>query len=158
MADNERGDQKDEEKQDQQRPTSAGSKESGGSKKSIGDAVSKLTVKALKDFRLSDPSDADTTVTGGESEVPTANFNVDLPSLGFPEGGQTLLSDNVDFGAGIADTDDGDVGEEEGEEGGHEDQLSDDDSEGESEMVVLDPDHVSLSLYIYHSLSFLFLL
>lgn len=149
MADNENGEQKEAQKQDEQRPASAGSKESGGSKRSMGDAVSKLTVKALKDFRLSDPSDADgdTTVTGGESEglVPTANFNVDLPSLGFPEAGQTLLSDNVDFGAGIADTDDGEAGEEEGE-AGLEDNLSDDDSEGESEMVVLDPDHVSTLL------------
>lgn len=146
MADNENGDQKDEQKKDEQRPTSAGSKESGDSKKSLGDAVSKLTVKALKDFRLSDPSDVDgeTTVTGGESEglVPSASFNVDLPSLGLPEGGHTLLSDNLDFGAGIADTDDGDVGEEE-EEAGYDENMSEDDSEGESEMVVLDPDHVS---------------
>ncbi|KAK3733202.1 hypothetical protein QZH41_019682 [Actinostola sp. cb2023] len=141
MADNENGEKKEEPNGDEQKPTSAGSKESGVSKKSIGDAVSKMTVRALKEFRLSDPSDGDTSVVT-ESEVPTANFNIDLPSLGFPEGGigQTLLSDNVDFGAGIADTEDGDDGDE-NDQAGVDDNMSEDESEGESEMVVLDPDH-----------------
>ncbi|XP_032234443.2 coiled-coil domain-containing protein 40 [Nematostella vectensis] len=129
------------------RPASAGSKGSAVSKKSIGDAVSKLTVKALKDFRLSDPSDVDTTVTGAESEfIPGANLNIDLPSLGMPEGtvGQTLLSDQ---GGGISggvygdDDDDGEEVYDDGQGGVDDDDISDEESDGESEMVVLDPDH-----------------
>lgn len=154
MADNENIDDKEEQKEEEERPASAGSKGSSGSKKSLGDAVSKLTVKALKEFRLSDPSDADTTVTGAESElVPTANFNIDLPSLELPEGGigQTILADNADFNTALDDVGEDDVGVEEdvGQDG--EQDLSEDESEGESEMVVLDPDHVRCFLLLkYH--------
>lgn len=155
MADNENIDGKEEPKEEGERPASGGSKDSAGSKKSLGDAVSKLTAKALKEFRLSDPSDADTTVTGAESEgiVPTANFNIDIPSLDLPEGGlgQTLLADNADFNTGLDDAEEGYVGEEEyiGEDG--DEDLSEDESEGESEMVVLDPDHVRCSLLFLKS-------
>lgn len=147
MADNENIDTKEEPKEGEERPTSAGSKGSAGSKKSLGDAVSKLTVKALKEFRLSDPSDAETNVTGAESEglVPTANFNIDIPSLDLPEGGigPTLFAENADFNTALDDAEDGDAGVEDefGQHDGDEN-LSEDESEGESEMVVLDPDHV----------------
>lgn len=133
-------------KEGEQRLGSGRSKGSADSKKSIQDAVSKLTVKALKEFRLSDPSDVDTVVTGAESEglVPTATLTQDIPTFdpqGVP-GAQTLLSEDI-TGSGEDARDDeiieGDVGED-----GDED-LSDEESgsEGESDMVVLDPDHVS---------------
>lgn len=133
-------------KGDERRPVSGRSKGSADSKKSIQDAVSKLTVNALKEFRLSDPSDVDTVVTGAESEglVPTATLTQDIPTFD-PRGAlgaQTLLSEDI-TGSGEEARDDeieGDIGED-GDEG-----LSDEEesgSDGESDMVVLDPDHVS---------------
>ncbi|CAH3039798.1 unnamed protein product [Pocillopora meandrina] len=131
-------------KGDERRPVSGRSKGSADSKKSIQDAVSKLTVNALKEFRLSDPSDVDTVVTGAESEglVPTATLTQDIPTFD-PRGAlgaQTLLSEDI-TGSGEEARDDeieGDIGED-GDEG-----LSDEEesgSDGESDMVVLDPDH-----------------
>ena len=143
----------------EQRPVSGRSKGSADSKKSIQDAVSKLTVKALKDFRLSDPSDVDTVVTGAESEglVPTATLTQDIPTFdprGVP-GAQTLLSEEItgsgeearedEIEADIGEDGDGDLSDE--EESG---------SDGESDMVVLDPDHVSKHClhYQYFPLTF----
>lgn len=126
-----------------ERPASGRSKGSAESRKSIQDAVSKLTVKALKEFRLSDPSDVDTVVTGAESEglVPTATLTQDIPAFdlqGAP-GAQTLLSEGIS-GSGEDAREDEIVGDD-----GDEEDLSDEESgsEGESDMVVLDPDHVS---------------
>ena len=132
-------------KESDQRPGSGRSKGSADSKKSIQDAVSKLTVKALKEFRLSEPSDVDTVVTGAESEglVPTATLTQDIPTFD-PQGApgvQTLLSEDVSG----EDTREDEIGVENDDAGDDED-LSDEESagsEGESDMVVLDPDHVS---------------
>lgn len=134
-------------KEGEQRPASGRSKGSADSKKSIQDAVSKLTVKALKEFRLSDPSDVDTVVTGAESEglVPTANLTQDIPTFdpqGVP-GRQTLLSENMSGEDTRAD----DGADEFHDDGGGDEDLTDEDesgSDGENDMVVLDPDHVSL--------------
>lgn len=134
-------------KEGEQRPASGRSKGSADSKKSIQDAVSKLTVKALKEFRLSDPSDVDTVVTGAESEglVPTANLTQDIPTFdpqGVP-GTQTLLSENMSGEDTRAD----DRAAEFHDDGGGDEDLTDEDesgSDGENDMVVLDPDHVSL--------------
>lgn len=132
-------------KDGEQRPGSGRSKGSADSRKSIQDAVSKLTVKALKEFRLSDPSDVDTIVTGAESEglVPTATLTQDIPAFdpqGAP-GAQTLLSEGISGSGEDAREDEieGDDGEDRDED------LSDEESgsDGESDMVVLDPDHVS---------------
>ena len=133
-------------KDDEERPVSRGS---GESKKSIQDAVSKLTVRALKEFRLSDPSDGDTVITGMESDglVPTANLTQEIPAF-YPQGAsgvQTLLSNQ----GGISGTGDysGEGGADEGigADDGGDDNLSDEESasDGESDLVVLDPDHVS---------------
>ena len=132
-------------KEGEPRPTSGRSRGSADSKKSIQDAVSKLTVKALKEFRLSDPSDVDTVVTGAESEglVPAATLTQDIPTFdpqGVP-GAQTLLSEGISG----EDTREDEIGGDVDDVGGEED-LSDEElsgSEGESDMVVLDPDHVS---------------
>ena len=131
-----------EEKDGEQRSASGRSKGSAESRKSIQDAVSKLTVKALKEFRLSDPSDVDTVVTGAESEglVLTATLTQDIPAFdpqGAP-GAQTLLSEGIS-GSG-EDAREDEIGGDDGDE-----DLSDEESgsEGESDMVVLDPDHVS---------------
>ena len=130
-------------KEGEQRPTSGRSKGSADSKKSIQDAVSKLTVKALKEFRLSDPSDVDTVVTGAESEglVLTATLTQDNPTFdprGAP-GAQTLLSERISG----EDTREDETGAEI-DDGGEDEDLTDEEygSEGESDMVVLDPDHV----------------
>lgn len=142
MADRENGVGDSEQKDDAQRPVSAGSKASGDSKKSIVDTVSKLTVKALKEFRLSDPSDVDTTITGAESEglVPTANLTQDVPTLDLHGGpGATILSEQE----GITDFGEHDAADEFGVEEDGDDITDDEESDGESEMVVLDPDHVS---------------
>lgn len=123
------------------RPASGGSKGSKGSEKTLGDAVSKLTVKALKEFRLSDPSDVDTTATGGES-VPGINMTQEVPNIDLgPPPVPTFLSSEQEIGDEL---DEG-VDEEnillDGED-------SDEESDGESEMVVLDPDHVRFVLLI----------
>lgn len=132
-------------KEGEQRPVSGRSKGSADSKKSIQDAVSKLTVNALKEFRLSDPSDIDTVITGAESEglVPTATLTQDIPTFdpqGAP-GAQTLLSEGISESGEDAREDE--IGGDEGEDG--DEDLSDEESgsDGESDMVVLDPDHVS---------------
>lgn len=134
-------------KDGEQRPRSGRSKGSADSGKSIQDAVSKLTVKALKEFRLSDPSDVDTIVTGAESEglVPTATLLVtqDIPAFnpqGAP-GAQTLLSEGIS-GSG-EDAIEDEIGGDDGED--RDEDLIDEESgsDGESDMVVLDPDHVS---------------
>jgi len=129
-------------KEGEERPASGKSKGSADSRKSIQDAVSKLTVKALKEFRLSDPSDVDTVVTGVESEglVPTATLTQDIPTFdpqGVP-GAHTLLSEGISGD----DTGEDEIGGEVDDGGGDED-LTDEESgsEGESDMVVLDPDH-----------------
>lgn len=134
-------------KEGTERPQSERSKDSAESRKSIQDAVSKLTVKALKEFRLSDPSDVDTVVTGGESEglFPTATLTQEIPTFdprGVP-GAQTLLSEGIsgddtredEIAAEIDDGDDEDLSDEEYG------------SEGENDMVVLDPDHVSKRIF-----------
>ena len=128
-------------KEREERPTSGRSRGSAESKKSIHDAVSKMTVKALKEFRLSEPSEVDTVVTGGESEglVPGATFTQEIPSFdpqGVP-GAQTLLSEDISG----QDTREDDL---RGDVGGDDEDLSDEESgsEGETDMVVLDPDHV----------------
>ena len=134
-------------KEGTERPQSGRSKGSAESRKSIQDAVSKLTVKALKEFRLSDPSDVDTVVTGAESEglVPTATLTQEIPTFdprGVP-GAQTLLSEGIsgddtredEIAAEIDDGDDEDLSDEEYG------------SEGENDMVVLDPDHVSKRIF-----------
>ncbi|KAJ7340194.1 Coiled-coil domain-containing protein 40 [Desmophyllum pertusum] len=130
-------------KEGEQRPVSGRSKGSADSKKSIQDAVSKLTVNALKEFRLSDPSDVDTVITGAESEglVPTATLTQDIPTFdpqGAP-GAQTLLSEGISESGEDAREDE--IGGDEGEDG--DEDLSDEESgsDGESDMVVLDPDH-----------------
>ena len=133
-------------KDGEQRPGSGRSKGSADSRKSIQDAVSKLTVKALKEFRLSDPSDVDTIVTGAESEglVLTATLTQDIPAFdprGAP-GAQTLLSEGIS-GSGEGAREDeirGDDGEDRDEDLSDEEESG---SDGESDMVVLDPDHVS---------------
>ena len=129
-------------KDGEKRPASGRSKGSADSKKSMQDAVSKLTVKALKEFRLSEPSDVDTVVTGAESEtlVPGATLTQDIPSFD-PHGvlgAQTLLSEEISG----QDAGEGGLGREIG--GGDEDLDTDEESasEGETDMVVLDPDHV----------------
>jgi len=134
-------------KEGTERPQSGRSKGSAESKKSIQDAVSKLTVKALKEFRLSDPSDVDTVVTGGESEglVPTATLTQEIPTFdprGVP-GAQTLLSEGISGD----DTREDEIAAE--IDGGDDEDLSDEEygSEGENDMVVLDPDHVSKRLF-----------
>ena len=145
MADKEESLENPEQKDEGQRPTSAGSKGSGGSKKSVMDTVSKLTVKALKDFRLSEPSDdVDTTVTGAESEglFPTTVLTQEVPTLDLDGGvgAQTLLSEQEGDDFGPRDIfDEGEAADVD------QDDLTDDESEGESDMVVLDPDHVSNS-------------
>ena len=133
-----------------ERPQSGRSKGSAESRKSIQDAVSKLTVKALKEFRLSDPSDVDTVVTGAdgaESEglVPTATLTQEIPTFdprGVP-GAQTLLSEGISGD----DTREDEIGGE--IDGGDDEDLSDEEygSEGENDMVVLDPDHVSKRIF-----------
>lgn len=133
-------------KEGTERPQSGRSKGSAESRKSIQDAVSKLTVKALKEFRLSDPSDVDT-VTGAESEglVPTATLTQEIPTFdprGVP-GAQTLLSEVISGD----DTREDEIGAE--IDGGDDEDLSDEEygSEGENDMVVLDPDHVSKRIF-----------
>ena len=130
-----------------ERPQSGRSKGSAESRKSIQDAVSKLTVKALKEFRLSDPSDVDTVVTGAESEglVPNATLTQEIPTFdprGVP-GAQTLLSEGISGD----DTREDEIGGE--IDGGDDEDLSDEEygSEGENDMVVLDPDHVSKRIF-----------
>ncbi|KAM7433427.1 Coiled-coil domain-containing protein 40 [Porites harrisoni] len=128
-------------KEGTERPQSGRSKGSAESRKSIQDAVSKLTVKALKEFRLSDPSDVDTVVTGAESEglVPTATLTQEIPTFdprGVP-GAQTLLSEGISGD----DTREDEIAAE--IDDGDDEELSDEEygSEGENDMVVLDPDH-----------------
>jgi len=128
-------------KKREERLTSGKSRGSAESKKSVHDAVSKMTVKALKEFRLSEPSEVDTVVTGGESEglLPGETFTQEIPAFdpqGVP-GAQTLLSEDITGQDGREDDLRGDVG-------GEEEDLSDEESgsEGETDMVVLDPDHV----------------
>ena len=129
------------------RPVSGGSKESKGSDRTIGDAVSKLTVKALKEFRLSDPSDVDTTVTGGES-IPGINMAQDVTNidLAAPPGQTLLSSEQDDLGEMGDDIDDAGDDEDDLLEGGSGE--SDEESDGESEMVVLDPDHVRIAFLL----------
>ena len=135
-------------KEGTERPQSGRSKGSAESRKSIQDAVSKLTVKALKEFRLSDPSDVDTVVTGAESEglVPTATLTQEIPTFdprGVP-GAQTLLSEGISGD----DTREDEIGAEI-DDGGDDEDLSDEEygSEGENDMVVLDPDHVRKRIF-----------
>ncbi|XP_015752851.1 PREDICTED: coiled-coil domain-containing protein 40-like [Acropora digitifera] len=127
-------------KKREERLASGKSRGSAESKKSVHDAVSKMTVKALKEFRLSEPSEVDTVVTGGESEglLPGETFTQEIPAFdpqGVP-GAQTLLSEDITGQDGREDDLRGDVG-------GEEEDLSDEESgsEGETDMVVLDPDH-----------------
>ena len=129
----------------EERPGSGKSKGSADSRKSIQDAVSKLTVKALKEFRLSDPSDVDTIVTAAESEglLPTATLTQDISAFDLQGalGAQTLLSEGIN-GSG-EDARDAEIGGDDDED--RDEDLSDEESgsDGESDMVVLDPDHVS---------------
>ena len=122
------------------RPASGTSKTSKSSEMTIGDTVSKLTVKALKEFRLSDQSDADTAT--GDQSLPEIDLLQDVTNIDLtvpPE--QTSVSSEQDHRpeAGV----DLDEANEENILLGDQEE-SDEETDGESEMVVLDPDHVRL--------------
>lgn len=122
-----------------ERPISGKSARSTESKKSIPGAVTQLTAKALREFRLSDD--------GGVSESEGGAVGA-TEDHGGPAEGQTLIEQGEEYEAEQSEDDEEvefvenrDIEEEEVD-----DELQssgeEEDSDGENDLVVLDPDHV----------------
>ena len=123
-----------------ERPISGKSGRSTESKKSIPGAVTQLTAKALREFRLSDDGRV------SESEGGAVGATEDL---GGPAEGQTLIEQGEEYEVEQSEDDEKvefienrDIEEEEEVDDELESSGEEEDSDGENDLVVLDPDHV----------------
>ena len=128
------------------RPVSGKSGASSGSKKSMTDAVGQLTAKALREFRLDDEGTNVSESGAGDNE--TINTNQPGGSEGANEGpeGETLLEDEEEYELQDENEleDENDVEFDENIDIINDEELSGEDySDGDNDLVVLDPDHVS---------------
>lgn len=131
-----------------QRPISGKSGGSTESKKSMPGTVTQLTAKALREFRLSDDGAVSESEDGARVNSAAIGATADL---GGPAEGQTLLEQSEEYEPSEADDDDEvgfvesrDIEEEEIDHDAYELESSgeEEDSDGENDLVVLDPDHV----------------
>ena len=127
------------------RPVSGKSGGSSGSKKSITATVGQLTAKALREFRLSDEG---TNVSeSGAGDMESVHTHVPGASEEQNEGveGETLLENDEEYE--LQEENEGDDVEfDENVNVMNEDDLvssGEEDSDGDNDLVVLDPDHVS---------------
>ncbi|CAB3982035.1 Hypothetical predicted protein [Paramuricea clavata] len=123
------------------RPVSGKSGGSTGSKKSMTSAVGQLTAKALREFRLDDEGTNASESGAGDTE--TVNTNLGDANEG-PEG-ETLLEDDEEYELQDENELEDEMNDVEFDENINvinDDELSGaDDSDGDNDLVVLDPDH-----------------
>ena len=130
------------------RPVSGKSGGSSGSKMSMTNAVDQITAKALREFRLDDDGTNVTESAVGDTETVNTNRagSSDDQYVG-PEG-ETLLEEYGEY-----EVEDGDEGQDEINDVEFDENINvinddeefsgEDESDGENDLVVLDPDHVS---------------
>ena len=130
------------------RPVSGKSGGSSGSKMSMTNAVDQITAKALREFRLDDDGTNVTESAVGDTE--TVNTNLagasDDQYVG-PEG-ETLLEEYGEYEVEDGDEEQDEINDVEFDENinvinDDEEFSGEDESDGENDLVVLDPDHVS---------------
>lgn len=130
------------------RPVSGKSGGSSGSKMSMTNAVDQITAKALREFRLDDEGGTNAT----ESAVgDTETVNTNLPGASdaryaSPEG-ETLLEEYGEYDMQDDDEEQDEINDVEFDENinviNDDEELSgEDESDGDNDLVVLDPDHV----------------
>ncbi|XP_028395247.1 coiled-coil domain-containing protein 40-like [Dendronephthya gigantea] len=125
------------------RPVSGKSGGSTGSKKSMSDAVNQLTAKALREFRLDDEGTTVSESAAGDTVTPNSNLVKDSEEpIEGPEG-ETLLEDDEDYEMQDENElqDENDVEFDENIDIINDDFSGEDDSDGDNDLVVLDPDH-----------------
>lgn len=122
------------------RPVSGKSGGSLKSKKSIPAAVSHLTTKALREFRLSDEGTVSDFGEGTTLNSAAVGVSMDENE---PTEGQTLPEHSEEYEVGEdEDEEEVDFGTNVDAENDEDLAGSDEDSDGENDLVVLDPDHV----------------
>lgn len=127
------------------RPVSGHSGGSTGSKKSMSDAVSQLTAKALREFRLDNEGTNVSESGAGDMVTPNSNLVRDSEEPNEGPEGETLLEDddNYDIEDENELPDENDLEFDENVDIINDDISGGDDSDGDNDLVVLDPDHVS---------------
>jgi hypothetical protein len=137
------------------RPVSGKSGGSTGSKKSMTSAVGQLTAKALREFRLDDEgTNASESGAGGTETVNTNLAGASGDANEGPEG-ETLLEDDAEYELQDENELEDEMNDVEFDENINvinDDDLSGaDDSDGDNDLVVLDPDHVSSVVIFFRS-------